>query len=50
MPFFGNLTKTELEKEIAEVDAAIEAADTEEEKLKLETEKAELLKALDKAD
>ena len=50
MPFFGNLEKAELEKEITKVDAAIEAANTEDEKLRLESEKAELLKALDKAE
>lgn len=50
VPFFGNLTKTELEKEITKVDAAIEAAATEDEKLELEAEKAKLLEALDEAE
>ena len=50
MPFFGNIAKAELEKAIKDVDAAIEAATTEDEKLELEAEKAKLLKALDEAE
>lgn len=50
MPFFGDKTKAELEKELERVNAEI-AAETDNDKIvELETEKAELMDALEKAD
>lgn len=48
--FFGDKTKAELEKELERVNAEI-AAETDTDKIvELETEKAELLEALEKAN
>lgn len=48
--FFGDKTKVELEKELERVNAEI-AAETDTDKIvELETEKAELLEALEKAN
>ena len=41
--FFGDQRKAEFEKEIKRIDAAIEAETSEEKKLELEKEKAELM-------
>lgn len=50
MPFFGDKTKAELEKELERVNAEI-AAETDTDKIvELETEKAELMDALEKAN
>lgn len=48
MPFFGDKTKAELEKELERVNAEI-AAETDNDKIvELEAEKAELMDALEK--
>ena len=48
MPFFGDKTKAELEKEIERVDAEISAETSVDKIVELETEKAELVEALEK--
>lgn len=48
IPFFGDQRKTEIEKEIKSIDAAIEAETSEEKKLELEKEKASLIIELEK--
>lgn len=48
IPFFGDQRKTEYEKEIERLNAAIAAESSAEKKAEFEAEKAEILKALEK--